>query len=101
MKLITLGEAKAAVAIGAAQEMKVTPFMQKHNVVVMLCPSPNFNGTHLIQTSDDGTNWTTVLTLTGTNQPVKQVEVQLGQYMRENMTAFTAGSCSAFMLADN
>lgn len=98
MKSYTLGESLGAVADGAAVDMNTTPFMQKHNVVLRIEPSPNWNGTCAIQDSPDGTNWTNRLSVTGTNQPAKQVELVLDRYVRQRITAFTAGAVSFYML---
>lgn len=101
MKQVTLVEAQGAVANGAAVEMATTPFMQKHNIVARIEPTPNFNGTMLIQDSPDGTTWTTQLTVTGTNQAAKSVEVLVARYVRWSMSVFTAGAASAYLYADN
>lgn len=99
MQLKTLGEAKAAVAAGTAQQMTDTPFLPGREAIARITVSPNFNGTYKIQGSDDGTTYSDLLTVTGANQPGKEVQVSLKKYMRDNMTAFTAGSASAYLEA--
>lgn len=98
MKAQVLGEDKAAVAAGSSVDMSTTPFMDRHSVVGCINVSPDFNGTYVIQTSDDDSNWTTVLTVTGANQVNKKASVQLKRYVRDNMTAFTAGKASSYLL---
>lgn len=101
MKNLTLGEALGAVADGAAVEMTTTPFMQKHNVVLKINPSPNWNGTCAIQDSPDQITWTDRLSVAGTNQPAKQVEVVVDRYVRRRITVFVAGAVNFYMTADN
>ncbi|MDH5572498.1 MAG: hypothetical protein OEY89_12085 [Gammaproteobacteria bacterium] len=98
MKAQALGESKAAVAVGAAVNMSTTPFMDRHSVVGCIDVSPNFNGTYKIQGSDDNVTFTDLLTVTGASQPNKKVSIQLKRYMRDNMTVFTAGSASSYLL---
>ena len=98
MKVQVLGEDKAAVAAGSSVDMSTTPFMDRHSAVGCIDVSPDFNGTYAIQTSDDGATWVNVLSVTGANQVNKKVSVQLKRYVRDNMTAFTAGKASSYLL---
>jgi len=98
MKLQTLGEDKAAVAVGSSIDMSTTPFLDRHSVVGCIDVSPDFNGTYSIQHSDDDSTWVTALTVTGASKPNKKAGIQLKRYVRENMTAFTAGTASSYLM---
>lgn len=98
MKLTALGTDVAAVAAGTSVEMNVTPFMQKQSAVACILANA-LVGTYKIQGSDDGTTWTDLLTVSDGGS--KMLEVKLYQYMRDNMTAFTSGKGSSYLLADN
>lgn len=98
MKVQVLGESVGATGAGSSVDMSTTPFMDRHSVAGCIDVSPNFDGTYSIQTSDDGSSWTTVMTVTGANQPNKKAEIALKRYVRGNMTAYTAGAASGYLL---
>jgi len=99
MKTLVLGSAVGAVAVGTAVELTITPFTAKRSALGMINVSPDFNGTYIIQGSDDGVTYSDMLTVTGTNQENAMAELQTRPYMRGNMTAWTAGSASSLLAA--
>jgi len=100
LKKKVIGEAVASVITGAAVMMNTTPHMQKDSGVLVVAPSPNFNGTLVVEKSDDGGDtWTTVKTVTGSNNAASFDEVAMAGQYRYDCTAFTAGSISIGILA--
>lgn len=95
MDLVTLGEDLAAVAVGASNEMNTTPTMEKHNVIGEIVPDAAFAGTAKIQGSDDNVTFVDLLTITDTAG--KKAGFLTKRYMRVNVTARTAGTCSAYL----
>ncbi len=102
MKITTLGSNLAAVAAVAGVEMRTSPFIQEAEAISVIEATDDFDGTLLIQTSDDNAAWTTVITFLGV--PLTGVLTQLDQvtmkaYMRANVTVLVAGKVSAKLLA--
>lgn len=101
MKMTSLGADIAANGTGTAVEMNTTPFMEDASVLLEIVPTPNFNGTATIEGSDDGTSYSNILQITGTNKGVKKLEVAAQRYYRYTMAGFTAGAADFNILADN
>lgn len=101
MEMKTLGEALGAAGAAAAQTMNETPFLPGRGCVACIEVSANFNGTIAVEGSDDGTTYTALASVAGTNQPNKKARVAVKKYMRANMTAWTAGTANAYVLGDN
>jgi len=102
MSIKVLGEALAAVAASAAVATSDAPFVERSNIVEgVINVSANFNGTVLIETSEDAafTAPTTVATVTGTNQANKVAAITTAKYARANVTAYTAGEANVYLRA--
>lgn len=94
MNVKTLGQNLAAVAAVAGQQMNTSPFIAGRSVAAVITVSPDFNGTIKLQSSDDNTTFADVASVAGSNKESLTVEVELKEYMRANVTAFTAGTAS-------
>lgn len=99
MNVVALGESIGAAGAQAALITNVSPFLQGGPAEAEIVVSPDFNGTVDIEVSDDdGVTWNAAsLTVTGTNQPNKKASITLGTQVRMNVTAWTAGLCSAYL----
>ena len=89
-----------SVAAGSSNRCDTTPFLQGTTVIGEV-NCTGFTGTVLIQTSEDGSSWTTAATITGASATdrTEKVDVALAQYVRGNVTAVTAGSVDVNLLA--
>ncbi len=98
MNVEILTEGLAAIGMQAAVQPNQTPIIKGRESVAQIMVSPNFNGTIEIEGSDDGVAYTALVTVVGANQPNKMAKVAVRTYMRANMTAWTAGSASAYLV---
>jgi hypothetical protein len=98
MQLHSLLVDAATVADGAALECRTSPFDEGKNAV-MLVHSAAFNGTVKLQSSDNGTTWADVETVTeaATDRGVAK-SVTLKRYMRGSVTARTGGAVSMHLM---
>ncbi len=102
MKITTLGSNLAAVAAVAGVEMRTSPFIQEAEAISVIEATDDFAGTLKIESSDDNSVFTTVITFTGnaTTGVLTQLDqITMKAYMRANLTAVTAGKVSAKLLA--
>ena len=95
MKRIDLGVDIAAVATQTAVE-GLSPFFEGGSAIASF-EFVGFTGTFLIEGSDDGTTYSTVLSSTALTLSDKSLrkEIVLKRFMRSNMTVRSAGSASA------
>lgn len=99
MKTLELGAGVSltAAAAQAAVRSRVTPFLAGREVVATInMAGATGTPTVLIQGSDDGTTWTTLLSSTVLG--LKKSTIKTREYMRVNVTAAgTAGNVSAYL----
>lgn len=99
--------ALAAVAASPAIATTSSGFLPGMTAVVMLhSPAGAVVGTAILQTSVDGTTWTTAVDAAGTALSAvttigpNMQTVRLAQFIRLNMTAWTSGNLQASILSD-
>lgn len=102
-KLKILGEDVALTGDAAqtAVTCDETPFAPGFNgIVTVSLAGPTGTPTVLIEGSDDGTTYTTLLTITDITQLLVKAEVTIYAYMRLNVTEVgTAGTVTAYLEA--
>lgn len=92
----------AAQAAGATINTNETGFLPGIVVPVFLgSPGGAFVGSAIVQTSVDGTTWSTAsgaVAVTGPGLNIQQIT--LAQFVRLNVTAFTSGNIQATFIGD-
>lgn len=91
-----------SVVAGAAISMAEAGFLPNMQVVAILAsPAAAFVGSAIVQTSVDGTTWTTAPGATAVTAGGVSIQaVTVAQFVRLNMTAFTSGSLQLTLLSD-
>ena len=103
-KLKVLGEAISLTAAAAqtAVAMNTTPFSPGFNGVITVHLA-GATGTPTVKvqgSSDGGTTWVDLVTVTAITGLIKKAEVTIYALMRLNVTAVgTAGTCAAYLAA--
>jgi len=100
MQTKVIGEAinLTVAAAGTAVTLNGTPFMQNREATVVISTSGLAGATLRIQTSEDNSTWTDLVTV-NSQGPVKMAQFRVTPYIRYNVTtAGTGGTANVYLL---
>lgn len=92
----------AALAAGATINTKEAGFLPGITVPAIIgSPGGAFVGSAILQTSVDGTNWSTATGASAVTSAGLNIQnVKLEEYIRLNVTAYTSGNIQATLLSN-